>query len=126
MRRVYRTVAASALLATIVQTAGAATAWSKPTDPLGLKNSQEHAIYRDLGREATVQRMPTGFKAQVGPTVPGDLQVYSMPADVVQKVGAVKPYDYVLLSKRYDYFFRQKQVLLVDPSNKKIVDVINP
>lgn len=48
-----------------------------------------------------------------------------MPADVAKDVAAVKQYDFAPVSKPYDFILHQKQVFLVDPKTKKIVDIIS-
>jgi hypothetical protein len=125
MKPVYGSAAAFALLATTSLAVSAPTAPAKSTDSLGLTSAQEHTIYRDIGREVKAQTAPNKFRAAVGSAVPSQIQVYSIPSNVAKQVEAVKDLDYALLKRRYDFFLWQKQVVLVDPSSKKIVDVIN-
>jgi hypothetical protein len=48
--------------------------------------------------------------------MPGDVTLRSVPAKVASRVSSLKPYDYALL---------QGKLLIVNPGDKKIVDVIN-
>lgn len=52
---------------------------------------------------------------RVGATVPNDVTLKPVPATLAQQVGALKSYDYALV---------KHELLIVDPSNKKVVDVI--
>ena len=89
---------------------------SMAKDSLSLTPSQERTAWRDLGKQATSQTAPTNFTAAVGATIPGDIALRSVPAKVAAHVSSLKPYDYALL---------QGKLLIVNPGNKKIVDVIN-
>ena len=89
---------------------------SEAKDSLSLTPSQERTAWRDLGQQATSQTAPTNFTAAVGATIPGDIALRSVPAKVAAHVSSLKPYDYALL---------QGKLLIVNPGNKKIVDVIN-
>ena len=88
----------------------------KPHDHLGLSNNQQQAIYRDLSKQVEKATVPTSFKAAVGETVPDSVKLRMIPADVAKRVPAVKSYDFAAL---------QNEVLIVDRSNKKIVDIID-
>jgi hypothetical protein len=89
------------------------------------RHHRQHTICRDINREAKPQKMPSGFNPAVGSTMPGKVQVYTMPAEVAKDVAAVKPYDYALVSKPYDFILHQKQVFLINPRTKKIVNIIS-
>jgi hypothetical protein len=55
--------------------------------------------------------MPT-----IGATVPTEISLKPVPAKVATQVSTLRPYDYALLPDR---------LLIVNPSDKKVVDVIN-
>jgi hypothetical protein len=88
----------------------------KPHDHLGLTNNQQQTIYQDLSKKGEKATVPTSFKAAVGETVPGNVKLRMMPADVAKQVPAVKSYDFAAL---------RNEILIVDRSSKKIVDIIN-
>jgi hypothetical protein len=48
--------------------------------------------------------------------VPADVSIQSVPANVATHVSALKPYDYALLHGK---------LLIVNPADKKVVDVIS-
>jgi Protein of unknown function (DUF1236) len=89
---------------------------SMAKDSLSLTRSQERTAWRDLGKRAASQTAPGNFTASVGATMPGDVALRSVPAKVAARVSSLKPYDYALL---------QGKLLIVNPGDKKIVDVIN-
>ena len=80
--------------------------------PLTLTNSQRVAIWRMLSNQAS----STGIKQlHVGQVVPNGLSLELLPNSVSSQVPAVKPYYYVMLNN---------QLLIVDPSTKKIAAII--
>jgi hypothetical protein len=86
-----------------------------PKDNLALTRTQKRIAWRDIGKQASTETAPSGFTAKVGATVPDNLSIQPMPAHVASRVAALKPYDYALLPK---------QLLIINPSDKKVVDVI--
>ena len=82
----------------------------------GLTDAQRQEIWQGVSKQATNERLPTGFKAAVGETVPGSIKMEPLPNDVSAAVPALKPYDFAML---------QNQVLIVNPSSKKIVDILS-
>ena len=89
---------------------------SMAKDSLSLTRSQQRTAWRDLSKQASSQTVPKNFTASVGATIPGDVALQSVPAKVAARVSSLKPYDYALL---------QGKLLIVNPGDKKIVDVIN-
>jgi hypothetical protein len=92
----------------------------KPTqamaaDNLSLTHSQERTAWRDIHKQASRQSAPSGFTASIGATVPNGISLQSMPAKVAARVTSLKPYDYALLPDK---------LLIVNPTDKKVVDVI--
>jgi hypothetical protein len=84
-------------------------------DNLTLTPAQQRMAWRDIGRQAKDQTAPN-FTASVGATLPSDVSLRAIPAKVADRVSALKPYDYALIHDR---------LLIVNPSDKKIVDVIS-
>jgi hypothetical protein len=81
---------------------------------LQLSVAQRAEIWRTLGSKAG-ETAPAGFQPKVGETVPNGVQLKSLPSKVSNDVPAVRSYQYAML---------HSQLLLVDPSTKKIVAVI--
>ncbi|SDT55205.1 DUF1236 domain-containing protein [Bradyrhizobium canariense] len=119
------TIATAAALASTIGTASAAEhhAMSKnsqamqsmPKDSLSLTRVQQRTAWRDISKQANSQPAPSNFSAAVGATVPSDITIQSVPTKVASRVSALKPYDYALLPD---------QLLIVNPTDKKVVDVI--
>jgi hypothetical protein len=82
---------------------------------LSLTRSQQRTAWRDISKEASRQSAPANFKASIGATVPADISLQAVPANVASRVSALKSYDYALLHDK---------LLIVNPSDKKVVDVI--
>ena len=72
--------------------------------------------WRDISKEASSQKAPGGFAASIGATIPNDLSLKPVPAKVATRVSSLKPYDYALLHGK---------LLIVNPNDKKVVDVIH-
>lgn len=83
---------------------------------LTLTTAQQKLAWKDVERNATAQKAPTDFTARVGSTVPSDITLRPIPTKLGRQVSVLKPYDYALL---------KQELLIVDPGNKKVVDVIN-
>ncbi len=83
---------------------------------LSLTSEQQNLAWKDVERSAMAQKAPADFRARVGATVPNDVALKPVPANLGRQVSTLKPYDYALL---------KNELLIVDPGNKKIVDVIN-
>jgi hypothetical protein len=94
--------------------AGAASVRSAGLD--GLTDAQRREIWEGVSKHPTNEGLPAGFKAEVGETVPGSIKMEPLPNDVSAAVPAVK---------RYDFAMAQSQVLIVDPSSKRIVDILS-
>ena len=89
---------------------------SMAKDNLSLTRSQQRTAWRDISKETASQKAPGGFTASVGATIPDDLSLKPMPAKVATRISSLKPYDYALLHGK---------LLIVNPNDKKVVDVIN-
>lgn len=81
---------------------------------LKLSVAQRADIWKALGSKAG-QAAPAGFEPKVGEAVPNSVQLRSLPGTVTNQVPAVKPYEYAML---------HSQLLIVDPSTKKVVAII--
>ncbi len=84
-------------------------------DQLNLTSTQRAEIWQNLSNQAK-ETPPAGFTPKVGEAVPSSIRVQPLPGSVSSQVPAVKSYDFAML---------QNEVLIVDPTSKKIVDVIS-
>jgi hypothetical protein len=105
------------LLATVIAASAAqsTSAMKSASDALGLTAKQQREIYRDGSKQKLSQASPTGFAAKVGEAAPNSVTLHPLPASVTSKVSSVKSDDYAML---------RRQVLIIDPSTRKIIDVI--
>ena len=85
-------------------------------DSLSLTRSQERIAWKDINKQGASQTAPSGFAASVGATVPDNISLKSVPGNLASRVSALRPYDYALVKGR---------VLIVNPADKKVVDVIH-
>jgi hypothetical protein len=85
-------------------------------DSLSLSRSQQRTAWNDIRKLDTSQAAPAGFAASVGTTVPNEISLKSMPSNLASSVSALKPYDYVLVKGK---------LLIVNPGDKKVVEVIH-
>jgi Protein of unknown function (DUF1236) len=85
-------------------------------DHLSLTRRQQRTAWRDISKEATSQAAPQKFAASVGTTVPANISIQSVPAKVATRISKLKPYDYALLHGK---------LLIVNPTDKKVVHVIS-
>ena len=96
-------------------TAHATTGAAATNDRLNLTSAQRQEIWQNISKQAAKETPPAGFTAKVGESVPSTVKLQPLPSSLSSQVPAVKPYEYAML---------QSQLLIVDPSSKKIVDII--
>jgi len=106
----------SAASAANMPNASAATKMAQPaSDSLSLSSTQQHAAWKDLYVESLNQNAPSGFKATVGAVMPNGVEIAPVTSKTASDVPALKPYDFAML---------QHKLLIVNPSDKKIAEVI--
>jgi len=99
-------------------TTGSASSMSQPVakDSLSLSASQQKTAWKDISAQASKESAPASFTAKVGSAVPSDLATHPVPVSTASKVPELRPYQYALLSSN--------KLLIVNPSDKKIVEII--
>jgi hypothetical protein len=109
--------AATAVLLFGVTAASAAT-MSKliASDSLNLTGPQQKTAWHDLYMRLLNQKGPSGFSAVVGAVVPSSVATAPVASKAASDVPALKPYDFAVV---------QKKLVIVNPSDKKIAEVIN-
>jgi hypothetical protein len=118
MNSQIRTTAAAftLLLASVSFVAAAESGSMASNDRLNLTGTQEHTIVQSINKQNVKKEVaPSGFKAAVGQALPTSIPLHSLPSDATSQVPAVKSYDYAML---------QGQLLIVNPKDRKIVDII--
>jgi hypothetical protein len=89
------------------------------SDSLRLTSKQRKTAMNDITKapsaQGAPQSAPKGFSATVGAAFPKDLTTQPVPAKAVSDVPALKPYTFAML---------QKKIVIVNPSDQKIAEVI--
>jgi hypothetical protein len=86
----------------------------KATDSLSLSSGQQQTAWNDLSRQPTSQA-PVDFKATTSSAIPSTLRVRAIPAKTADDVPALQPYDYAKI---------QGKLLIVNPRDMMIAEVI--
>jgi len=113
MRKQTAIVSATALLLCGMATASAATAMH-PSDTIILSAAQRRAVWNDLNKQATNQNA-AGFDATTGTFLPGTVKIEPVPGKTATDVPSLRPYDFAMVDHK---------LVIVDPSNKVIADVL--
>ena len=93
-----------------------ATDAPKDVPNLQLSASQKQTIYQGLtGPQAKNNPEPVGFRAAAGARVPEAIKLEPLPKVVVDLVPKLSSYQYAVVSR---------QVIIVDPDSKTVVEVI--
>jgi len=94
----------------------ASSTMSKPaTDRLSLTSTEQKSVWKDLNGQATNQNAPSGFQPQVGAMVPGSIKLEPVRSKAATDVPSLKSFDFAMV---------QGKLLIVNPSDKKIAEVI--
>ncbi len=116
------TVIRTILAATLALTAGAACAQAPAggtpvlvTPKINLTLEQRSTI-KELVKDVDVASASSDVPFTIGDTVPQQVELHPMPSRVGEKISQVK---------NHLFFRRGTEVAIVDPKDKKIVDVIN-
>ena len=83
---------------------------------LNLTNAQQKEIWQGVSQQASKETAPASFTPTIGEVAPTSIKLQPLPTKVSNEVPAVKSYDFAMLPD---------QVLIVDPSSRKIVDIVN-
>jgi Protein of unknown function (DUF1236) len=83
---------------------------------LKLTGAQKQTIYSSISNQKQKETAPATFHAAVGAVVPGSVELQSLPKTIVELIPELKDYEYAMVAN---------QVLLVDPKNKQVVEIIN-
>jgi len=107
----------SAALAAGTSSSNTSTTMAKPgaSDTLSLPSSEQKTAWNDLKSQASNQSAPSGFQATVGAALPASVKTMPVPSKTATAVPALKPYEFAMVAGK---------ILIVNPSDKKIVEVI--
>jgi hypothetical protein len=110
-------LAVSASAASAAGTSSSSTTMAKPgaSDTLSLPSAQQKTAWNDLKSQTSNQTPPAGFQATVGSVVPASVMIAPVPSKVATDVPALKPYDFAMVAGK---------IFIVNPSDRKIVELI--
>ena len=86
------------------------------SDTLTLSGSQQASLWNDVSKHASNQNAPAGFNANVGEAMPSQITTHPLPRRASRDVPEVKPYLYAMT---------EDKLLIVNPSDHKIADVVS-
>ena len=86
-----------------------------PDMALHLDAQQRTAIYETVIKDKVRTPPPPGTPASVGAQIPATTELYALPDSVTNEAPSAKLYRYTIVDNR---------VVIVDPTNLKVVDVI--
>jgi hypothetical protein len=84
------------------------------TDTVILSAAQRSAVWSDLSKQATNQNA-VGFDATIGTFVPNTVTIEPIPSKVTADNPSLRPYGFAMVGQK---------LVIVDPSNKVIADVL--
>jgi hypothetical protein len=113
MRKQTAFLAAAALLLFGAATASAATAMHG-TDTVILSGAQRKAVWNDLSKQVTNQNA-AGFDATTGTFLPSTVKIEPIPNKLTANNPSLRPYDYAMIDH---------DLVIVDPTNKVVADVL--
>ena len=87
---------------------------AKPS-ALQLSAAQKTSIFQSVTKDKVKSPPPANMQVSVGAQVPASIELYPLPANIVAEVPAAKSYKYTVA---------QSQVVIVDPTSMKVVEII--
>ena len=88
-----------------------------PGDSLKLTAAQRKRAWHDLYVNSLNQKTPAGFNATAGAVVPDSVQTAPVTDRAASDVPALRPYNFAML---------QKKLVIVNPVDRTIAEVIGP
>jgi hypothetical protein len=106
-------IVAAAMLSGIT-VASAATIQPRAEDTLNLNSAQQKTAWNDLDH-ASNQNAPPGFNEAAGAKVPTAVKISAVPIKAARDVSQLRPYDFAKV---------QGKLLIVNPSDRMVAEVI--
>jgi hypothetical protein len=106
----------SAASAATMSHAAMSNAGSTSSSVLSLTASQQTTAWQDLKSEANNQKAPSSFSVRVGEAVPAGVKIKPISGKTATAVPKLKAYDFAIV---------RHKILIVNPTNGKIADVIS-
>ncbi len=80
-----------------------------------LSDAQKGVIYETVKSEGVKSASGDDLRLSVGAPVPSSVQLYKLPDDALANIPVMRAYQYAVLAE---------DVLIVDPNDRRVVDVI--
>lgn len=96
--------------------ASSASLW-QPTNKLSLPVEQRVTAWEDIRQQGTTAKAPAGYVAKVGAAVPDTIATHPVPISTSNDVPKLGPYEYALFSN---------ELLIVNPNDKTVAEIIRP
>jgi hypothetical protein len=82
---------------------------------INLTDAQKGAIYQTVQKEGVKSAAGEDLRLSVGAPVPPSVQLYKLPDEAMTDIPVMRAYQYAVFAE---------DVLIVDPNNRRVVDVI--
>ena len=115
--RLTAALVALALVAEIMPAAGQTGGMTEPNMALELTPQQRSAVYQAVIKDKLRTPPPPNLPTAVGAQIPPVTELYALPEAVTADIPSAKFYRYTIA---------QNKVVIVDPTNHKVVDVLHP
>ena len=116
------TVIATAAIASLLSVGSIAVGQAQPlqqrpivSSTLNLTMEQRHII-KEIIKGLKIENEPKKIQIRIGQVIPKTVLLRAMPVDISEKVSQVK---------NHLFFLKNDQIVLVDPKDNKVVDVID-
>lgn len=86
-----------------------------PGTKLQLSAAQKSAIFKAVSAEKTKPTAQTNVRISLGTQLPGSIELHALPASVVAQVPATQDVRYTMI---------ESDVVLVDPTTMRVVEII--
>src|SRR5262245_16254044 len=108
-------VALAVLAGVVPASVAAAGSWLKVSDRIFLTSAQELVLWQTIGKQSANIKAPPGFIGYIGAVVPASVELHAMPSNAVSRIPTVEPFRYTVIDK---------QLLIVNPADRKVADII--
>jgi hypothetical protein len=105
----------AAALLSGVSVASASTVKPRAEDTINLNGTQQKTAWNDMSHAAN-QNAPAGFNAAAGSKLPNTVAIKAVPNRLQRDVSPLRPYDFAKVDGK---------LLIVNPSDRMIADVIS-
>jgi len=85
------------------------------SEKVQLSAAQKSAIFNAVSKDKVASPPPANFRASIGAQVPASIELYALPPDALASAQAASSLRYTMVNN---------EVVLVDPLNLQVVDII--